>query len=343
MEEKTPAPETERPEGERHEGETPEEKTHEGEALASLRYADKKEVCRGGVLGVFLGLAIIVPGVSGSAVAILFGLYEKLLCAFGNLFSAFGRCVRYLLPVAIGAAAGLLVGFFGVRALLDVSPFALVGLFAGLMLGAWPAVRGELSGACVTPPRAALFAAGLLFPPAMACVSVFAAGGSVDLSALPWYACFAFLPLGAAVALTQLVPGLSATALLLALGCFQPLLDSVSLSFWAQTPLVFLVYLCLAAGFLLGLVFLSKGMNALLSRARTPAFFVIAGLALGSVATLFFNPEMLAVYESWANGAPFLPDLPLGIALFAAGTALSYWFCRRELRAKKRGGADLLK
>ena len=59
-----------------------------------LSYADKKEAVKGGVLGVFIGLAVIVPGVSGSAVAIIFKLYEKLLYAFGNIFKQFKKCVR---------------------------------------------------------------------------------------------------------------------------------------------------------------------------------------------------------------------------------------------------------
>ena len=37
------------------------------------------------VLGIFLGLAIIIPGISGSTIAIIFGLYASLLFAFGNI------------------------------------------------------------------------------------------------------------------------------------------------------------------------------------------------------------------------------------------------------------------
>ena len=50
-------------------------------AAMDLRYQNGKEVFKGGVLGAFIGLAVIVPGVSGSAVAIIFRLYEKLLYA----------------------------------------------------------------------------------------------------------------------------------------------------------------------------------------------------------------------------------------------------------------------
>lgn len=78
----------------------------------SLRYENKRQVVKSGLLGAFIGLAIIVPGVSGSAVAILFRLYEKLLYALGSLFKQFTRSVRFLLPIAAGAVIGLVpLGF----------------------------------------------------------------------------------------------------------------------------------------------------------------------------------------------------------------------------------------
>ena len=43
------------------------------------------------LLGIFIGLAVIVPGVSGSTIAIIFGLYTALLYAIGNIFNDFKR------------------------------------------------------------------------------------------------------------------------------------------------------------------------------------------------------------------------------------------------------------
>ena len=85
------------------------------EKEVSLRYENRRQVAKGGILGFFIGLAVIVPGVSGSAVAIIFRLYEKLLYALGNLFRKFKACICFLLPIAIGLVAGFVLGFFGVR------------------------------------------------------------------------------------------------------------------------------------------------------------------------------------------------------------------------------------
>ena len=143
-----------------------------------------------------------------------------------------------------------------------------------------------------------------------------------------------FVLLGALVAVTQVVPGLSATALLMLAGYFNPLMQSVSLSYWSENPLVFAVYACLLVGFAAGLLGASKGLSVLLERKKAPTFYAVAGLALGSLLTMFFNPEVYAVYQNWAGGAPFALDLGLGIVLFLAGAVVSYLFVRYERKKK---------
>lgn len=300
-----------------------------GEGLA-LGYADKKEVAKGGVLGFFIGLAVIVPGVSGSAVAIIFRLYEKLLYAFGNIFRQFKRCIVFLLPIIAGGIIGLAGGFLAVQQLINLIQFAIVALFAGLMLGAFPAVTDQLKGEKITPARAALFAAGLAVPIAFAALSV-ALGdeGGNALTGLPWYFYVLFAALGFMISVTQLVPGLSASAILMMFGFYKPLLDSLHFSYIAQNPAVLGVYACLVVGFLVGLVVVSKGMNKLLQRRRAPTFFTVAGMSLGSVITMFYNPEIVAYYGKWGSDFAWW-ELLLGIALFAGGVAAAYFFVRYE-------------
>lgn len=295
----------------------------------SLAYADKKEVAKGGVLGLFIGLAIIVPGVSGSAVAIIFRLYEKLLYAFGNIIKQFKKCIRFLVPILIGAVIGLIVGFLGVQALINIIPFAIVALFAGLMLGAFPAVTDQIKGEKITVPRAALFLIGLAVPIAFSAISCNIATGDAVLENAQWYHYILFLVLGYVVAITQLVPGLSATAILMMFGYFTPLVNSISITYWGTNPSVFIIYACLAVGFIAGLLTVSKGMSKLLEKRRAPTFFTVAGMSLGSIITMFYNTDMLGVYSGWGVGFMWW-ELVLGIVLFIGGVAAAYFFVRYE-------------
>lgn len=299
-------------------------------AAMDLRYQNGKEVFKGGVLGAFIGLAVIVPGVSGSAVAIIFRLYEKLLYALGGIFHRFKESARFLLPIALGGIVGLAAGFFGVRFLLNLLPFAIVALFAGLMLGAFPAVTDEIKGEKPTPLRIILFLLGLLFPIGLSALSVFGTPDMLSLDNLSWYHYILFLLVGYAIAVTQLVPGLSATALLMTFGCFTPLMNSVSLTYWQENPMVLLVYACLAVGFVLGLLTFSNGLSRLLEKKRAPAFYTIAGLSLGSIVTMFFNPEIVEVYESWTISAAMWRELGIGMLLFGIGIIAATYFVRYE-------------
>lgn len=294
-----------------------------------LNYKNKTEVAKGGILGLFIGLAVIVPGVSGSAVAIIFKMYEKLLYAIGNVFKKFKKCVKFLFPILIGVVAGFVFGFFGVRSLLNIIPFIIICLFAGLMFGAYPAVTDQIKG---TKPKAKyilLFIIGLIIPILISCVSVFSNVSQHSLTNLKFYHYILFLIIGFLVAITQLVPGLSATALLMSFGYFTPLMNSVSITNFKENPSIFLVYLCLIVGFAIGLIVVSKGMNKLLNRYKIPAFYCIAGLSLGSIVTMFFNPEVMEIYSSWANGELAL-DLSIGLVVLIIGIVISYLFVRFE-------------
>lgn len=301
-----------------------------------LKYDNMKEVAKSGALGAFIGLAVIVPGVSGSAVAIIMKLYEKLLYAISNIFRQFKSCAIFLLPVVAGAIVGLVLGFFGVKILLDIMLFAVVALFAGLMAGAFPAVWDELKGSRKTALRIGLFAAGVIVPIAISLIAVFAGGGRQSLEDPQAYEYIIYLVLGFAVALTQLVPGLSATALLMATGHYVPLVDSVSITYWQNNPEIFAVYACLIAGFVAGLLCFAKLMNLLLKKYRAATFFAVAGLALGSLITMFFNPEMFAEYVNWKKGERFGPDLAFGSILFVIGFVAAYAFVRFQRKNAAR-------
>lgn len=324
---------------------TPENKNGEEKDAVSaknepdLTYKNGREVAKGGILGFFIGLAVIVPGVSGSTVAIIFKLYHKLLYALGNILRKFKKCVKFLLPIAIGLVLGFVLGFLAIQKLIDVSPFTVIGLFAGLMLGAFPAVYDEIRKEKKTPLRLGLFGVGLLIPVAIAVISVCITEGAHSLDDLKFWHYLLFLLLGYIIAITQIVPGLSATALMMAFGYFSPIMQSVHVSYWQTNPAIFGIYACLGVGFVLGLVTFSKLLTKLFERRKAAAFFVIVGLSLGSIVTMFFNPDVVAVYTGWAEALNVL-DLTLGIALFIVGVVVAYLFVKYE--RKKSNMSDII-
>ncbi len=309
--------------------------------IALIKY-NKKTWCKSALLGFFIGLAVIVPGISGSTVAIIFKLYDQFLYALGNLFKKFKRCFAFLLPIGIGIVIGVLLGFITVKQLLKLLPFAIVCLFAGLMSGAFPAVTDEVKGIRWTAKRIALFMLGLSIPVALGCISALLASGegNADVFAkVEWWQVLLSLLVGFVVGVTQIVPGLSASAFLMAVGWFGSLVESVSMTYWKGNFAIFLIYGGLGVGFLLGLLLFSKLLTYLFGKARHTSYSMIVGLSLGSILSMFCNGDMIGVYLNWAqNGVAWL-DLGLGIALFAVGVIGAYALVKYQRKKDAEEGA----
>ena len=229
---------------------------------------------------------------------------------------------------------GVLLGFISVKKLLELLPFAIVCLFAGLMCGAFPAVKDEVKDAERTPKRIALFAVGLFLPVAIGCISAWlSSGGETGADAfasVQWWQVVLALLVGYLFGITQIVPGLSGSALLMMMGWFQSIVASVSLTYWQENPAVFLIYAGLGIGILLGVLTFSKFMTYIFGKARHTAYFLIVGLSLGSILSMFCNGDMIATYISWAQNGVNLLDILLGVALFALGVAGAYLLVRYQ-------------
>lgn len=301
-----------------------------------LVYENKKQIIKAFLLGILIGLAIIVPGVSGAAVCIIFGLYEQLLYAMGNLLRKFKRCFLFLLPIGIGAVIGFALGFLGVKRLINAFPFAVVAAFAGLMVGSFPAITDNISGNKHTAGNKVLLFIGLLLPVIVSLVSVFCGFTQKTLDNLTVYHYILFLVLGYLAAITQIVPGLSATALLMMFGYFSTLINAVGFELLHNFAHLF-VFLCLGIGFLLGLLTASKAMSVLLERYNKKAFYVITGLSAGAIVTMFFNPEIYQVYSVWGKSGVNVIELVVGIILFMLGAVCSY---KLILKEKNNGKKD---
>ena len=141
---------------------------------------------------------------------------------------------------------------------------------------------------------------------------------------------------GFIVGVTQIVPGLSASAFLMTVGWYHSLMSSVSVTYWLENPAVLLVYVSLGIGFLLGLFFFSKLLTHLFKTARHTAYSMIVGLSLGSIISMFCNGDIVEVYLQWsANGLPVL-DVVLGTVLFAVGCFGAYLLVRYQQNKDKQ-------
>lgn len=312
----------------------------ENSAMVLPRH-DLKGWIKAFILGVFIGLAIIVPGISGSTVAIMFGLYAALLYAIGNILGDFKKCFVFLVPIGIGAVVGFAAGFLLVQALLEKYAFIIICLFAGLMIGASPTLINELSGEKASAKRVSLMVIGILIPIAISAISIISNPPTAQLvtdesmssafKEFPPYLFVLYVPLGALIAATQLIPGLSATAIMMAFGQFKPIMDGMHLDYILENPAFIALMGCMIVGALIGLIVISKIFSKLIEKYKGATFFFVIGLSFGSIASMFVNSDTAQIYYGWYSGAPFGTELAVGIALLFVGVIGSALLARYEL------------
>lgn len=93
-----------------------------------------------------IGLANVIPGVSGGAMMVAMGVYDKIIWSINNLRKSFKKCFSYLLPYGIGMVIAILLGAVGLKVAFARFPLPTNMLFIGLILGSLPFILRQLKG-----------------------------------------------------------------------------------------------------------------------------------------------------------------------------------------------------
>ena len=305
--------------------------------LVDLKYKGFKEILVSIFVGFSIGLSVIVPGISGSAIAMIMKVYDKMMYSFSNLFKRFKDCILYLIPIGIGIVAGFGIGFVLVKLLLETIPFITICFFVGLMVGTFPILFKEIKGEPSTMNRKLLFLVGILVPLLITVVSLFANGDN-SLVGLNFghYALFLFL--GVLISLTQIVPGLSATVLLMLFGYYTAILNGVGTELFTDFKLM-LVYIALVVGFVIGILLFSKVINRLLDKQRKPFFYTICGLSVGSMLAVFLGKECVDIYVHW-QGTRMTVDIAVGSVAFVVGFGITFALFLYDKKKEKKKLAE---
>lgn len=286
-----------------------------------LKYKSIKDVLISIFVGFSIGLSVIVPGISGSAIAMIMKVYDKLMYAFSNIFKKFKLCVVFLIPILVGIVAGFGLGVILVKILLEAFPFITICFFVGLMIGTYPILFKEIKGEELKVNKILLFVAGVIIPLIFSAISLLS-GADNSLASLNPLHYLLFFVLGILISLTQLIPGLSATVLLMIFGYYSSLMENIGFELLGNLELL-LVYVALFVGFVVGTLLFSKIINRLLETQRKPFFFVICGLSVGSVVSVFLGNDCMAIYKSWTTNA-MITDILVGVAFLLIGFVASF-------------------
>lgn len=254
--------------------------------------------------GIAIGMANIIPGVSGGTIAVITGIYDDLVNAFGNFFSGPGgwrKNMLLLIPVLIGVLIGNIAFARLIGYLLQTAPVATRYGFMGLILGSLPYIMKHSALKAFKLRYLVLALLGLVIVIGMGLMPE--PEKSLPITELTLQS--AALLFGAAflASIAMVIPGISGSFLLLLMGMYSAMQNAFST---LNTPIMFLF----VSGTILGVVCVSKTISALLRRFHTATYSVITGLVVGSALILF---------PGFSSGKHLLID----VFSFAIGLCLS--------------------
>lgn len=261
------------------------------------------------IKGIFIGSGFILPGVSGGALAAVFGIYERIILFLANLTKNFKDNVRFFFPVGLGGITGIFLLSFAVSFLLGNYETIILWFFVGCIVGTVPALwreagkRGRNKKDIIN--MAVTFIVFILF---------LSFGERLFTTAIEQNT-WTWLLAGGLIGLGMIVPGLSPSNFLIYLGMYKAMSDGIkNLNLNVIIPIVIGVVACV--------LLLSKLVEFILERAYSTLFHFILGVVFAS--TVMIVPIDYA-------GLSWLEILAC-VVLFELGILLGWWMSDLERR-----------
>ena len=170
--------------------------------------------------GAVMGIANVIPGVSGGTLAVIMGIYDKFISAISNIFKDFIKNLLFLLPIVLGMGAAIIISSKVIGNALEAIPLATALFFEGLIIGGMPILYKKIKGHEKKPLNIVIF----LIVFALLLVYTFAFGGINNEVVIVEFNFVEYLKLflvGVVAAATMIIPGISGSMTLMVLGYYN--------------------------------------------------------------------------------------------------------------------------
>lgn len=250
-----------------------------------------------------VGSSMMIPGVSGGSMAMILGIYDKLIESVPALFGrrTFKESLKFLLVFLIAALAGIVIVARPLEMLIDRYSVTLMYFFLGAVIGTVPMMFKKARSEGFDIPSIIYILVGValvlsidLLPEGIFSPDIGKGLSSILLQILG----------GILVSVGLVLPGISTSYLLLVLGLYEPVIAAISNNrFLSLAPL--------AIGGVAGILALTKGLEVAMKRYPKPTFMMILGFLLASLREIY-------------PGLPSGWGIPLSIVLLVLGFMIVY-------------------
>lgn len=261
--------------------------------------------------GMAMGVIDVVPGISSSTIAILLGIYDRLIAALSGLFSKeWKKHLRFLIPLGIGIAFAIFTFSHVMNWLLVNYNRPTFYFFIGLIIGVLPFLFYESEAKTKFRfHHYALLLIGLLL---VNLIPISATGGTIIEERTITIYIMLFIA-GIVASAAMILPGISGSFVLVVIGMYHTVIRAVS-------ELEISVIMVVGTGIAVGMFTMSKIINFLFTKYRTSTYAFMIGIVAGSSAVIFRQAGMATSIREWI----------LCIIIFIAGLIIANLLGRFE-------------
>lgn len=264
--------------------------------------------------GFVIGIANIIPGVSGGTLAITLGIYENLIKAISHFFSNIKENLKLLIPIFIGMVLSLAILSNVIGYSLEHYPIPTTLFFVGLILGGLPLLVKHIKGKEKSISNWIVFLITFLI------VAVFAflksGNAMVDLSNLSIGGYLLLFIVGVVAAATMVIPGISGSFVLMLLGYYEPIINIIrEFTKFKNFTSNFIILAVFGIGVLLGIIVIAKIIEYLLEKQPIKTYYGIIGFVLSSMISIIMPLLELEFVIS---------QVIIGIILLLVGMVIAY-------------------
>jgi len=235
--------------------------------------------------GVAMGAGAIAPGVSGGALAVIFGLYDKITNFIAHLNKDFKNNLLFFIPVGIGAGVGILVFSRIIEYLFQYHETEVRYAFVGLMLGTLPIVIKEANKKGYKRKYLLVFIISFI----LTLVVTYLENNSVNIIKEAGTGPVHVVIYGIIIGFGTIIPGISASIILMYMGAYEIVIGAIS-------NLEIQVIFYLGIGFAISILLFAKIISMLFDKAYGITYYTILGLVAGSIISIFPGFEISMYY-----------------------------------------------
>ena len=233
-----------------------------------------------------MGIANIIPGVSGGTLAIILGIYEKLINILSCLWKNIKENLKFLIPLFLGIGIAIIIGSYVIDWGLTNFPIATTMFFIGLVIGGIPFIYAKIHKK-YNFTNVAIF---IIIATIVILISLWNMDKTVSLSKIDFLLIIKLFFVGMIAAATMIIPGISGSLVLMNLGYYEGIISAIKgLTDLSQFGHNICILLPVGIGVIVGLVLVARIIKWLLKRFPIQSYFGILAFVLASIVSIIIK------------------------------------------------------